>query len=154
MQPFQLSDVLLLKKVGKKLKIRGTPKRCLEYILPSSMGIYMYIYQRAYIYIYIYELRTKLLVWGICHQQISWSPIGFQGFVCSGHQHQGRSMQFTLWGDLICHMIEKIEGTVLHGKWIAGELVKMPEIFLRAGSSVRTGSRRAGVGTTAALTCL
>ena len=64
----------------------------------------------------VHELRTKLLVWGICHQQISWSPIGFQGFVCSGHQHQGRSMQFTLWGDLICHMIEKIEGTVLHGK--------------------------------------
>ena len=53
-----------------------------------------------------YELRTKLLVWGICHQQIWWSPIGFQGFVCSGHQHQSRSMQFTLWGDLICYMIE------------------------------------------------
>ena len=48
--------------------------------------------------------------------KLSWSPIGFQGFVCSGHQHQGRSMQFTLWDDLICYMIEKIEGTVLHGK--------------------------------------
>ena len=53
-----------------------------------------------------YELRTKLLVWGICHQQIWWSPIGFQCFVCSGHQHQSRSMQFTLWDDLVCYMIE------------------------------------------------
>ena len=56
MQPFQLSDVLLLKKVGKKLKIRGTPKRCLEYILPSSMGIWgytcIYIYIKGHIYIY------------------------------------------------------------------------------------------------------
>ena len=38
----------------------------------------------------VYELRTKLLVWGICHQQIWWSPIGCQGFVCSGHQHVRR----------------------------------------------------------------
>ena len=34
------------------------------------------------------------------------SPIGYQGFGCSGHQHQSRSMQFTLWDDLICYMIE------------------------------------------------
>lgn len=33
----------------------------------------------------ICELRKKLLVWWICHQQIRWPPIGSQGFVCSGH---------------------------------------------------------------------
>ena len=34
------------------------------------------------------------------------SPIGYQGFGCSGHQHQNRSMRFTVWDDLICYMIE------------------------------------------------
>ena len=34
------------------------------------------------------------------------SPIGYQGFGCSGHQHRNRSMRFTVWGDLICYMIE------------------------------------------------
>ena len=63
----------------------------------------------VYIFIYIYELRTKLLVWGICHQQIWWSPIGFQGFARSGHHHQSRSMQFTLWDDSMCYMIEKLQ---------------------------------------------
>ena len=31
-------------------------------------------------------------------------PTGYQGFGCSGHQHQSRSMQFTLWDDLICYI--------------------------------------------------
>ena len=34
------------------------------------------------------------------------SPIGSQGFGCSGHQHQNRSMRFTVWDDFICYMIE------------------------------------------------
>ena len=34
------------------------------------------------------------------------SPIGFQGFGRSGHQHQNKSMRFTVWDDLICYMIE------------------------------------------------
>ena len=34
------------------------------------------------------------------------SPIGYQGFGCSGHQHQNRSMRFTVWDDFICYMIE------------------------------------------------
>ncbi len=32
-----------------------------------------------------YELRTKLVVWGICHQQIWWSPIGCQGLYVQGN---------------------------------------------------------------------
>ena len=46
-----------------------------------------------------------------------WSPIGFQCFRFSGHQHQSRCMQFTLWED-----------------WsrIAGEQAKMREFLLTA----------------------
>ncbi len=53
------------------------------------------------------ELRTKLLVVGNAITKCGGSPIGYQGFGCSGHQHQSRSMQFTLWDDLICYMIEQ-----------------------------------------------
>ena len=34
------------------------------------------------------------------------SPIVYQGFGCSEHQHQSRSMQFTVWDDVTCYMIE------------------------------------------------
>ncbi len=69
--------------------------------------ITMYIY--IYNYIYIYELRTKLFVWGNAITKCGGPPIGYQDFGCSGHQHKSRSMQFTLWDDVICYMIEKMQ---------------------------------------------
>ena len=73
--------------------------------------IYIYInhYVHIYIIIYIYELRTKLFVWGNAITKCGGPPIGYQDFGCSGHQHKSRSMQFTLWDDVICYMIEKMQ---------------------------------------------
>ena len=83
-------------------------------------------------FIYIYELRTKLLVWGNAITKCGGSPIGYQGFGCSGHQHQSRSMQFTLWDDLICYMIEqaKMREFLVTAKQITVKYSNAPSFIL------------------------
>ena len=58
-------------------------------------------------YIYIYMSYGRNYLFGeYAITKCGGSPIGFQGFGRSGHQHQNKSMRFTVWDDLICYMIE------------------------------------------------
>ena len=82
------------------------------YLTASNLHIvYIYIYIEPngglFICVYIYMSYGRNYLFGEnAITNCGGCPIGYHGLGCFGHQHQSKSMQFTLWDDLICYMIE------------------------------------------------
>ena len=95
---------------------KQTPWRVHEWKTCISCNIYniYHINKKIFIcHIYIYLSYHPHMSYGrnylfgeYAFTKCGGSPIGYQGFGCSGHQHQNRSMRFTVWDDFICYMIE------------------------------------------------